>query len=248
MVDQVKTPENVEKTKINLKKEMKAAILFSGGKDSTMAAYKALEWGWDILYLVSMISENPHSYMYHTSNIDLTQLSSQAMEIPLIRSVTKGEKEKELKDLKRVLGRIKQKGIEAVFSGALYSTYQKSRVDKICSDLSLKSCAPLWHRDPQNYMEEIINLGFEVIITSASSEGLDESWLGRKIDHDLLNEIMKVNQKYGVHPAFEGGEAETMVLDCPLFKKRIKIVEAEKIWDRDSGYLSIKKAVLEDKS
>jgi diphthine-ammonia ligase len=169
------------------------------------------------------------------------------MKIPLIRSVTKGEKEKELDDLKRVLSSIKEDGVEAVFSGALYSTYQKSRIDKICSDLSLKSCAPLWHQDPEKYMEEIINRGFEVIITSASAEGLDESWLGKKIDQDLLKEIMELNQKYGVHPAFEGGEAETMVLNCPLFKKKIKIVEAEKIWKGDSGYLSIKKAVLEDK-
>lgn len=226
---------------------MKAVILFSGGKDSTMATYKALESGWEILYLVSIISENPHSYMYHTSNINLTQLSSQAMGIPLIQTVTKGEKEEELEDLKRVLSTMKDKGVEAVFSGALFSTYQKSRVDKICSELSLKSCTPLWHRDPIKYMEEIIDLGFDVIITSASSEGLDESWLGQKIDHTLLKEIIKVHQKYGVHPAFEGGEAETMVLDCPLFRKRIRIVEAEKIWDIDSGYLSIKKAVLQDK-
>lgn len=212
-----------------------------------MATYKALESGWEILYLVSIISENPHSYMYHTSNINLTQLSSQAMGIPLIQTVTKGEKEEELEDLKRVLSTMKDKGVEAVFSGALFSTYQKSRVDKICSELSLKSCTPLWHRDPIKYMEEIIDLGFDVIITSASSEGLDESWLGQKIDHTLLKEIIKVHQKYGVHPAFEGGEAETMVLDCPLFRKRIRIVEAEKIWDIDSGYLSIKKAVLQDK-
>lgn len=226
---------------------MKAAILFSGGKDSTMAAYKAIKSGWDILYLVSIISENPNSYMYHTTNINFTSLSSQAMAIPLVRTVTKGEKEKELEDLKRVLSKIKDKGVKAVFSGALYSSYQKSRIDKICSELSLKSYTPLWHREPINYMKEIIDLGFEVIITSVASEGLDESWLGRKINHDLLKEIIKVHHKYGVHPAFEGGEAETMVLDCPLFKKRIEIMDAEKIWNIDSGYLFIKKAVLEDK-
>lgn len=226
---------------------MKAAVLFSGGKDSTMAAYKAIEEGWDVEYLVSMFSDNPDSYMFHVPNINLTELSSKAMGIPLLTAKTHGEKEKELDDLKRVLNELKEKGIEGIFAGALASTYQKSRIDNICNELGLESHAPLWHRDPQEYMEEIINLGFEVIITSVSAEGLDESWLGKKIDMDLLDEIIKLNKKYGMHMAFEGGEAETMVLDCPLFKKRIKIVEAENIWDRDSGYYLIKKAFLEDK-
>ena len=226
---------------------MKAAVLFSGGKDSTMAAYKAIEEGWNVEYLVSMFSENPDSYMFHVPNINLTELSSESMGIPLLTAKTPGEKEKELDDLKRVLNELKEKGIEGIFAGALASSYQKSRIDNLCKELGLESHAPLWHRDPQEYMEEIINLGFEVIITSVSAEGLDESWLGRKIDMDLLDEIINLNKKYGMHMAFEGGEAETMVLDCPLFKKRIKILEAENVWDRDSGYYLIKKAVLVDK-
>lgn len=226
---------------------MNAAVLFSGGKDSTMAAYKAIKDGWNVKYLVSMISENPESYMYHTTNIHLTELSAQAMDIPLIKAGTKGEKERELDDLKDVLSNLKDDGVEGIFTGALASVYQKSRIDKICSELSLKSCSPLWHMDPQEYMEEIITSGFKVILVSVSAEGLDESWLGKRIDKELLDELLLLHEKYGMHLAFEGGEAETLVLDCPLFKKRIKILNKEKIWERDSGYLNIKKAILEDK-
>ncbi|OPY27576.1 MAG: ATP-binding region [Methanobacterium sp. PtaU1.Bin242] len=96
-------------------------------------------------------------------------------------------------------------------------------------------------------MDEIITSGFKVILVSVSAEGLDESWLGRRIDKELLDELLLLHEKYGMHLAFEGGEAETLVLDCPLFKKRIKILNTEKIWERDSGYLNIKKAILEDK-
>jgi uncharacterized protein (TIGR00290 family) len=96
-------------------------------------------------------------------------------------------------------------------------------------------------------MEEIIDLGFEVIITSVSAEGLDESWLGKKIDFHVLEDIMVLNKKYGMHMAFEGGEAETLVLDGPVFNKRIKIRKSEVIWDRDCGYFLIKEAFLEDK-
>jgi len=121
------------------------------------------------------------------------------------------------------------------------------RIDKLCQDLSLESVAPLWHKDPYEYMEELIELDFETILVSVSAAGLDESWLGRKIDRKLLDELITIHEKYGIHLAFEGGEAETLVLDCPLFKKRIKIQEMEKVWDRDSGHIIVKKAVLEDK-
>lgn len=226
---------------------MKAAVLFSGGKDSAMALYKALKEGHDVKYLVSVISDNPDSYMFHVANIHITELSAEAAGIPLIKKVSKGIKEEELKDLTRVLRELKELGIEAVFSGALYSEYQKSRIDKICSDLNLKSCTPMWHVDASDYMNEIIELGFEVIITSVSAEGFDKSWLGKKIDKELLNELIKLNDKYGVNLAFEGGEAETLVLDCPVFNAKIIVNEAEKIWDRDNGYFLIKDARLQEK-
>lgn len=226
---------------------MKAAVLFSGGKDSTMATYKAIESGWEVEYLVSMISGNPESYMFHTANIHLTELAAEAMNIPLLRSTTNGIKEEELDDLKTVLADLKARGVGAIFSGALHSSYQKSRIDKLCEDLSLQSIAPLWHVDPYEYMEELIDLGFEIILVSVSAEGLDDSWLGRKIDAELLEELLKIHKKHGIHMAFEGGEAETLVLDCPLFKKKIKVEEVEMVWERDSGHINIKKAVLEDK-
>ena len=226
---------------------MKAAVLFSGGKDSTMAVYKAIEEDYDVEYLVSMLSDNPESYMFHVPNIHITDLSSEAMGIPLIKAKTHGVKEKELDDLKSVLNKLKDKGVEAIFAGALASEYQKSRIDQLCKDLGLMSNAPLWHIDPKEYMEEIIDSGFEVIIISVSAEGLDESWLGRRINHELLEEIINLNSKYGMHMAFEGGEAETLVLDSPIFKKRIKIIESSNVWDRDSGYLMITKAELENK-
>ena len=226
---------------------MNAAVLFSGGKDSTMAAYSAIKEGHEVKYLVSVFSDNPASYMFHVANIHITELSAQAMGIPLIKKVTKGIKEEELEDLKNILIELKDKGIEAIYSGALFSVYQKSRIDALCEELGLKSCAPLWHRDPTEYMEEIIELGFEVIITSVAAEGLDESWLGKKIDKDSLDGIVKLNKKYKIHIGFEGGEAETLVLDGPLFNKRIKVLESENIWEGDSGYFLIKDAELVDK-
>lgn len=226
---------------------MKVAALFSGGKDSTMAVYNAIKNGEKVEYLISMISENPHSYMFHVPNIHLTELLSEAMDIPIINMTTKGEKEKELEDLKNILTLLKAAGIEGIYSGALSSTYQKSRIDKLCSELGLVSTAPLWHLDPKEYMLNIIKLGFEVIITSVSAEGFDKSFLGRKIDEELIRELEKLHDKYHIHLAFEGGEAETLVLDGPLFKKKVKILKSKTLWDGDSGSLLVEDAQLVDK-
>lgn len=226
---------------------MKAAVLFSGGKDSTMAVYKAIEDGWQVEYLLSMHSANPHSYMFHVPNIHLTQLLSQALEIPLIERETPGEKEDELEDLKNALLELKSRGADAIFTGAIASQYQKSRIDNICQEIGLESHAPLWHQDPEDYMREVLKLGFEVMITSVAAEGLNESWLGKVIDEDMLDELKELHEKHGLHMAFEGGEAETLVINGPIFKKKLHILKSKNVWNKDSGYLMIENAILEHK-
>ncbi|MDI9617586.1 TIGR00289 family protein [Methanothermobacter sp.] len=225
---------------------MRSVVLYSGGKDSTMALYHALRES-EVRFLVSMVSDNPESHMYHVPNIKLTSLLAEALEIPLIESRTRGVEEEEVEDLAETLSMLKERGVDAVYSGALYSEYQKSRIDTVCRRLGLKSVAPLWHRDPIDYMEEVVDLGFRVMITAVAAEGLDESWLGRIVDREMIAELADLSERYGINPAFEGGEAETLVLDGPIFKKRLEILEYEKKWFFDNGFLDIKRAVLVDK-
>ncbi|WP_323735567.1 TIGR00289 family protein [Methanosphaera sp. ISO3-F5] len=226
---------------------MKSVILYSGGKDSTMAVYESQKNGDEIYALLAMVSRNKESYMFHVPDIHMVDYCSAAMEIPSIDVLTDGVKEEELNDLEQTLTKLKDKGVEAVYSGALESVYQKSRIDKICKKLGLKSISPLWHRNPIEYMQEIVDLGFEVIITSVSAYGLTKEWLGKTITQETIEEIKELNTKYGIHPAFEGGEAETLVLDGPMFDRKIVIDEAEITWNFDNGIYDIKKAHLEEK-
>lgn len=226
---------------------MKVAVLFSGGKDSVMALHSALERKEDVLYLLSMKSVNDESYMFHVPNIDITDLLSEALDIPLIVGETKGIKEEELQDLKDQFIILKNKGVECIYTGALYSVYQKSRIERLASEVGLKVVSPYWHVDELEYMEKVISLGFEVIISGVFAYGLDESWLGRKIDKNSLDELIELNKKYSINLAFEGGEAETLVIDGPIFKKKIIIKEARNDWHFDNGVFIIEKAVLEEK-
>ena len=226
---------------------MNVAILFSGGKDSTMALYYALKEKEDVKYLLSMKSVNEESYMFHVPNIHVTDLLAEALDIPIISAVTPGVKEEELEDLKREFEKLKSLGVEAIYTGALYSVYQKSRIEKLGSEVGLKIVSPYWHVDELEYMREIVSLGFKVIICGVAAWGLDESWLGRVIDDDVIDELVKLNEKYQVNIAFEGGEAETLAIDGPILKKRIKILKDKKEWHLDSGVYIIEDAILEEK-
>lgn len=226
---------------------MKVAVLFSGGKDSTMAVYNALESGEDVRYLLAMKSANDESYMFHVPNIHLTDLLAEAMDIPIITVQTDGVKEAELEDLKKGFEKLKSLGIEAIYTGALYSVYQKSRIEKLGEELNLKIISPYWHVNELEYMRLIVSLGFEVIISGVAAYGLDEKWLGRKIDDECIDDLIKLNEKVGLNLAFEGGEAETLVLDGPIFKKKVKILKDKKQWHVDSGLYIIEEAELEEK-
>ena len=226
---------------------MRIAVLFSGGKDSMMVVYKALREGHEIKYLISLISENPASYMFHYPNINLTNVQAELIGIPLIIKNTKGEKEKELVDLKDAISSIKD--IDGVGAGALASKYQYERVENICKELGLKTYAPCWLEDDEKHWKEILDAGFEVVITGIAAEGFSKKWLGRKIDEKAVEELKKLKEKYKIHMGLEGGEGESFVVDCPLFKKKIEIKESEKIMDGEfSGHLIIKKIELINKN
>lgn len=226
---------------------MDVAVLFSGGKDSTMAVWAALEAKEDVKYLLSVKSRNDESYMFHVPNIHITDLLAQALEIPLMSVETDGIKEEELKDLKAAFQDLKDLGVEAIYTGALYSVYQKSRIEKLGEEVGLKIISPFWHVDELEYMRKIVSLGFKIIISGVAAWGLDESWLGRAIDDECIDELVRLNEKYHVDIAFEGGEAETLAIDGPIFKKKIKILEYKKEWHLDSGVYIIEDAILENK-
>ena len=212
-----------------------------------MAVYAALEAKEDVKYLLSMKSKNDESYMFHVPNIHVTDLLSEALDIPIMSVETDGVKEEELEDLKAAFVELKNLGVEAIYTGALYSVYQKSRIEKLGDEVGLEIISPYWHVDELEYMRKIVSLGFKIMICGVAAWGLDESWLGRIIDDDTIDELVRLNEKYHVDIAFEGGEAETLAIDGPIFKKRIEILKYKKEWHLDSGVFVIEDAVLKEK-
>jgi len=227
---------------------MRIGVLFSGGKDSCLALYKAMKIH-EIVCLISLISKNKESYMFHTPNIELTKMQAEAIELPIIQKTTKGEKEKELEDLKEILNLAKEKfGIEGIVTGAIKSMYQASRIQRICKELDLQCFNPLWHKDQIEILKELVENNFKVIISGVFAFPLDKSFLGKIIDKEMIEKLKKLMEKYDLNPAGEGGEIETTVLDAPFFNKRIEILDYDISYENNSGVFRIKNARLVDKS
>jgi len=223
---------------------MRAAALFSGGKDSALAAWHAMQQGVEVAVLVTLLPESTASYMFHHPNVEWTALQASASGIPQIMRKTAGEKEAELGDLHAALREaVREYGIKAVISGALASNYQKRRVDAACEELGLLSIAPLWGKDQEALLGEIAQ-DFEAVVTSVSADGFDESWLGRKIDEGCIADLLRLRKRYGISLGGEGGEYESFVLNAPFFTKRVRIVESERAWSKTSGTLRIIRAVI----
>ena len=135
--------------------------------------------------------------------------------------------------------------IEGLVHGGILSRFQKERFEKIGQKLDLKIFSPLWQVNQKEYLKELIESKFRFIITSVSSAGLDESWLGKEITLEDIEKLESLATKHGFNLSFEGGEAETVVLDCPLFSNPIKIINSKKNWDGYRGRFEITQAILE---
>lgn len=224
---------------------MRLAALVSGGKDSTYAIYRALSEGHSVVTLVTVRPERDDSYMFHSANAHMTDLYAQACGIPVIVETSSGEKEAELLDLERALTRVKA-DVDGVVTGAVASEYQSSRIRKICDRLGLEVYSPLWQKDPETLLSGMVGL-LNIVMVQVSAAGLDESWLGRRIDAKAVADLKSIERRYRISIIGEGGEYETLVLDAPFFKHRIHIVSSRKEWMGDRGILRILDAGLEDK-
>jgi diphthine-ammonia ligase len=226
---------------------MRLGVLFSGGKDSTLALAKAMSLE-QVACLITITPENAESYFFHTPNTRIATLAADAVGLPVIEQSTKGVKEEELLDLKiAILKAVEEYRIQGLVTGAVESVYQARRIQKICCDLDLWCFNPLWKMNEEELLHETFNLDFDTVVTSVAASPLGPELLGNALDVNLLNKLLEHRKKHGTSLIGEGGEFETLVIDASFFKKKIVIVKSEASWDGRSGRLNITEARLVDK-
>ncbi len=225
---------------------MNLGSLFSGGKDSTYAIYLAQKQGHEVTCLLSVFAKSEESHLLHHPNLQWTKLQSESMKIPQLTIHSKSdETDDELFALETLLKNAKEQfHIEGLVHGGIKSQFQKEKFETLCSKLDLIVVTPLWNAEPEQYMKDLLDSNFVFIMITVSSGGLDDTWLGKTISKSDINTLRGLSDKFGFNLNFEGGEAETFVVDCPLFSNSVKINQAKKIWDGYRGRFEIMDAGL----
>lgn len=225
---------------------VRLASLMSTGKDSALATQVMIEQNYDLKCFVTMQSKNQDSYMYHGPNVDLAKQISLSSGIPLILQETKGEKENELAELSKALSvAIEKYDIEGIITGAIFSEYQRDRIEIICEELGLKVFSPLWHTDQSKILELLEKKNIKWCIVKIAAYGIDHKHLGKPVDEKIINYLETLKRDYLFNVAGEGGEYESLVLKAPFMKKEIKIEKSEiKTINENEAYIDIKQVEL----
>lgn len=224
---------------------MRLAALFSGGKDSTYSVYEAQNRGHQISCLVTVSPVSPDSMLLHHPNAHITRIQAASMGTPHLYARSPPDMAMELATLHSLLDEARRMyDIRGVVHGGILSRFQLDAFEKICGRLDLQLVSPVWQRNQSEYMWDLLEAGFKFIVCAVSSGGLDGSWLGREITRENLHILEGLSERFGFNLCFEGGEAETFVIDCPLFSSAI-CVTGRPHWDGYRGSFEIEDAALE---
>ncbi len=198
---------------------------WSGGKDSCLACYKAIKKGFKIKYLLNFISKESKRGCFHGLDGRLLKFQAELIGIPLVQKEVSPDMKKYEEEFKSAVLEFKSKGIEAMVFGDIYLDEHKEWVERVCKDLDITPIEPLWNDSPSALLEEFINLEFKAIVISCQADKFSKDFVGREVNKELLAGLKSRN----ICPCGENGEFHTFVIDGPMFKRRIEILESEPV-------------------
>lgn len=242
---------------------MNVVALLSGGKDSLFNMFLATREGHNIVAIANlkptdeklMSGDELDSYMYQTVGHQAVELIAEALERPLFRAeitgttqnkdldykVNENNQSDEVEQLYILLKNMRDTHniqFDAVSVGAIASSYQKSRVESICRRLNLTMLAYLWNKEQDQLLQDMIDEHFEAILIKVACMGLTRQHVGQSI-REMQPHLRKLHEEYKTNICGEGGEYETLVLDCPLYKKRLQLDSYEVVCHSDDIFAPV---------
>lgn len=224
---------------------MKVAVMFSGGKDSSMALKYALDQGWEVETLISVKPKSTESFLYQYATVEWTKLSAEALGIPVIHM--KSEKigpAEEADELEKVFRNLK---VDAILVGGVgLQATQIREWRRVAKEFGIELIVPYENLTSEELFDKTVDSGFDIMLTDVATDGLGPDWIGKKLNKENVEEFKKLSKKFGFDVLGEGGYYNSLVLDGPIFSKKIEVTSSKKIWDSktSSGYMEIKDAKL----
>jgi diphthine-ammonia ligase len=214
-------------------------VSWTGGKDGCLSCYRAMSDGFNVTHNVSFRDTKKNGS--HAINPELLSAQMQATGIPsILTDFISYEQE-----FNKVVQELNENN--AAIEGAVFGHIRThdSLVNRICNELGVKLIMPLWKCNSEQIISDLVDAGFTTIIVSVKAGLLGEEWLGRTIDRRFVKDLRRYNS--AIDPCGEDGEFHTFVIDGPLFKYRLKIVDSEKILEDGYWFLNVPQFEVEEK-
>lgn len=212
---------------------MKAFASWSGGKDSTLALFKAMNSGYKVEKLLNTINEDGSYSRSHGIRAEVLKKQAEAMGKEIVQVSTSWQDyEKNFKD---AVQRLKAEGVEFGVFGDIDVEEHREWIERVCSEVGIKPVLPLWKMDREKVVREFVNLGFKAVVCSVKDEVLGKEWLGRELNESFIEEI----KKEGVDVCGENGEYHTFVYDGPLFNYGLKLKFGKVLYRKGYYFLEI---------
>ena len=224
---------------------MKIIASWSGGKDSCFACHKALAERHEVSYLVNFISREFRRVSFHGTKAHLISRQAQAIGIPLVQYTVPPDMSLYEQTFKKAVSSLKRNGIEGMVFGDIYLPEHKDWIERVCGELGITPLLPLWGMAPERILSDFIEAGFEAVIVSARSDIFDKKWLGQRIDHTSLLGLKKLAEEKGLDVCGEQGEYHTLVVNGPLFRKRLQVTYGDRVQRNGYWFLDIPRCRLE---
>ena len=218
---------------------------WSGGKDCCLACYRAVARGLKVRYLANMIAEDGKRSYSHGLAPRVLEAQAQAIGIPLIQQ--RARRDNYEVEFKKMLLSLKEEGVSGGVFGDIDLDEHRQWIERVCGDVAVTPHLPLWGEEQEKLLKDFISLGFTAIVVAAKAELFDREWLGRKVDRDFLDHLETLKETKGVTPCGEAGEYHTLVVDGPLFERRLEILRSRRVLREGRWFLSILEVGLGDK-
>lgn len=214
---------------------MKVVSLWSGGKDSCYACYKAMSSGYEVAALINFTQANSHTSLSHGLSAEVILNQAESTEIPVIqKAMPQGSYRNEFKKL--IAGLKATKEIKGIVFGDIYLQEHKDWIDKVCGELEVEAILPLWGRETKGLALEIIGAGFKAIVVATNSKFLGQEWLGRQVDGQFVEDLIALGN---IDLCGEKGEYHTFVYGGPVFKKSVEFIVGEKTLNDNRWFLRL---------
>jgi diphthine-ammonia ligase len=199
---------------------MKVFSSWSGGKESCLACYKAMQEGHELASLLTMVTTTGSYTRSHRVSRELLMVQSRAIGIPLHQRRASWDTYE--REFVKALTSLKRQGVEGGIFGDLFLREHREWVERVCTETGIVPLLPLWGMDGKDLLCEFIEAGFEAIVIAVRNHIMNDHWLGKRVDGEFMEQM----EKGGVDVCGENGEYHTLVVDGPIFRRRIDIRES----------------------